>query len=356
MAKIPSQVTAPIEWNVPIVNTKDGTMTQPFRRLMQALTGNGSASGDVVQQLIDAQLQQGSGISILPDGHLLSNPTISAEVQAILDQISNTRGVVLYRGASGWAALSPGTANFFLQTQGAGADPLWAASTANIQTLLDGISATQGVVLYRGASAWVALSPGTVGYFLQTQGAGADPVWAAGGGGGGGAYFRGFSTAGGGETTFSSAFAGRAMRFTSRQNLSVIAVDHIIDPAATSETYVAYLLQMSNNTTTATISAILGTSSTVNAVSTTASMYRFPFASPVSLSSGSTIYALAVFRTDSTGTAILRSIGADGCGAYGPYDSTKGNVLYYNTTSPSVSQAPSGNTTSQIYGGLEGTY
>jgi hypothetical protein len=45
-------------------------------------------------------------------------------------------------------------------------------------------SAAQGDILYRGASAWTRLGAGTSGHFLQTQGAGANPQWAAGGGGG----------------------------------------------------------------------------------------------------------------------------------------------------------------------------
>lgn len=48
---------------------------------------------------------------------------------------------------------------------------------------LDWISASvaRGDVLYRGASGWARLPAGTLGQFLQTQGAGADPVWAASG-------------------------------------------------------------------------------------------------------------------------------------------------------------------------------
>lgn len=42
----------------------------------------------------------------------------------------------------------------------------------------------QGDILYRGASTWTVLAPGTSGNFLQTQGAAANPIWAAGGGGG----------------------------------------------------------------------------------------------------------------------------------------------------------------------------
>jgi hypothetical protein len=73
-------------------------------------------------------LHAGNGIGLTPDGNLASGPTITAKVQEILDQISTTRGVVLYRGAAAWAALAPGAAGLFLQTAGAGADPLWAAA------------------------------------------------------------------------------------------------------------------------------------------------------------------------------------------------------------------------------------
>lgn len=52
--------------------------------------------------------------------------TLSAE----LDTISSTRGSVLYRGATGWVALAPSTSGFSLQTQGAGANPVWAAVAA----------------------------------------------------------------------------------------------------------------------------------------------------------------------------------------------------------------------------------
>jgi len=45
----------------------------------------------------------------------------------LLDWIGSTRGSVLYRGASGWAILSPGTAGYPLTSGGAGADPSYSA-------------------------------------------------------------------------------------------------------------------------------------------------------------------------------------------------------------------------------------
>jgi len=53
-----------------------------------------------------------------------------------------------------------------------------------LSQLLDWSSSTQGSILYRGASGWVALGPGTTGQVLQSGGAAADVSWAASGGGG----------------------------------------------------------------------------------------------------------------------------------------------------------------------------
>src|SRR4029077_7760278 len=45
------------------------------------------------------------------------------------------------------------------------------------------LGTTQGQVLYRSATAWVGLSPGTAGQVLTTGGGGANPAWAAAAGG-----------------------------------------------------------------------------------------------------------------------------------------------------------------------------
>lgn len=46
-----------------------------------------------------------------------------------------------------------------------------------IEALLAGLSATQGVIPYRGSSAWAALATGTAGQVLTSGGAGANPSW-----------------------------------------------------------------------------------------------------------------------------------------------------------------------------------
>jgi hypothetical protein len=54
----------------------------------------------------------------------------------------------------------------------------------SITSALDtAFSSTQGSLLYRNATQWVALGPGTAGQFLTTQGAGANPNWSSGGAG-----------------------------------------------------------------------------------------------------------------------------------------------------------------------------
>lgn len=58
-------------------------------------------------------------------------------------------------------------------------DPEDIAFATIIQSLVDKIGATRGMLLYRGASAWAALAAGAAaGMGLITGGAGADPSWA----------------------------------------------------------------------------------------------------------------------------------------------------------------------------------
>lgn len=56
-----------------------------------------------------------------------------------------------------------------------------AAPTAKtITETLDGVlGSTQGTIIYRSASVWTTLAPGTTGQFLKTLGAASNPLWAA---------------------------------------------------------------------------------------------------------------------------------------------------------------------------------
>ena len=154
-------------------------------------------------------------------------------LSALMDTIlGNTQGDVLYRSASVWTVLAPGTNGQYLTTGGASADPSWTTEahtgtvtsiatnngiaggtittsgtigldTITTLTILSNITggtaipldntlteiidaaigSTQGDILYRNGSIWTVLAPGTSGDVLTTGGAGADPAWAPTSGG-----------------------------------------------------------------------------------------------------------------------------------------------------------------------------
>mgnify|MGYP003332437874 CR=1 FL=1 len=76
----------------------------------------------------------------------------SITASAILDSIGSTRGSILYRSATGWAILAPGTLGYVLQSGGAGGDPSWVVNSSGITIGTTGItSGTSGYILYNNA-------------------------------------------------------------------------------------------------------------------------------------------------------------------------------------------------------------
>lgn len=159
-----------------------------------------------------------AGISVTNGDGVAGNPTIALSNDlAAIEGLSGT-GIARRTGADTWS-VGTSVANSELSTMSDGtvkANVSGSTSTPSdvtISSLLDKLfGSTQGSVVYRGASSWSALAPGTSGYVLKTQGAGANPTWAAesGGGGGGSAVLPGYiygltlSTAGS-SSTFSVA-------------------------------------------------------------------------------------------------------------------------------------------------------
>lgn len=63
----------------------------------------------------------------------------------VLDMVgSAARGDILFRGASDWSRLAAGTSGHYLKTNGAGADPTWAAQTVQGITLATPVASTSG--------------------------------------------------------------------------------------------------------------------------------------------------------------------------------------------------------------------
>lgn len=217
--------------NVTLASVLGGSIATLTDVLLASLT-----DGQILRWVASASRWENANLDTLPTvpaANLLANLTagvalpIAHSLSDILDAIlSNAPGAIIVRGASTWAALAPGVAGYFLQTHGAGAVPSWAspagsgtvtsvstgtglaggpitgAGTVSLATVADlrllanisGLTAAptpqtmtaildavfasvRGSVLVRGASAWGALGPGTAGYYLKTQGTGADAVW-----------------------------------------------------------------------------------------------------------------------------------------------------------------------------------
>ncbi|QPF87032.1 hypothetical protein IC762_12330 [Bradyrhizobium genosp. L] len=185
--------------------------------------------GDISGQTTLGQLPSIGNNTVLANTSGGSGVPAATSVSAVLDVVGAVQGDVLYRGASSWSVLAPGTNGQVLTTGGASANPSWTTVTgtgtvtsvsagtgidtggspitttgsvslaaiagqrilANITgglavpspntmtSLLDFIGQTQGQILYRGASTWSALGAGTSGQFLQTLGVGSTPQWAS---------------------------------------------------------------------------------------------------------------------------------------------------------------------------------
>jgi hypothetical protein len=84
-------------------------------------------------------------------------------IQVLLDSIFNAPGSIIVRGPDYWLALLAGTDGQVLTFDSAQGIPQWKAGTADIQTLLDGISDTPGMGLIRGSSSWEAIDLSGVG-------------------------------------------------------------------------------------------------------------------------------------------------------------------------------------------------
>lgn len=80
---------------------------------------------------------------------------------AIDTEFGSTRGMVLYRGASGWAALGVGSAGQLFSTGGAGADPSWitASGTGTVTSIACGTGLSGGTITTTGTC---SLGSGTV--------------------------------------------------------------------------------------------------------------------------------------------------------------------------------------------------
>lgn len=85
---------------------------------------------------------------------------------------SAAQGDILYRNATVWTRLGAGTSGHFLKTQGAGANPLWAAASGSGSVATDAIWDAKGdLAAATGADAAIRVAVGTDGQVLTADSA-----------------------------------------------------------------------------------------------------------------------------------------------------------------------------------------
>ena len=156
------------------------------------------------------------GLSPIADQTLLANTSggsaapVSTTLTALIDEaIGNTQGDILYRNASAWVALAPGSSGQVLATQGAAANPHWipASSGGTVTSVAVTVPANMAVsgspVTTSGTLAITSTTPDiqvftSSGTWTKPTGASFVHVLAVGGGSGGGGGGVGTSFFGGG--------------------------------------------------------------------------------------------------------------------------------------------------------------
>ena len=176
--------------------------------------------------------------------------------------------------------------------------------TADAQEILDQITTTHGSVVYRGAAAWQALAPGTLGYLLSTNGSGADPSWIVPptGGGGGGTYFNGASGVPTGVST--TALATKGTVFVPREDITIYAVWAVYDSAGAGQSHRCVIADI-NTVAGGVIQSVLGTTNAYNAIDTNVRAVRFDFATPVTMLANIP-YVVCLTNASGIGTTVCR--------------------------------------------------
>ena len=139
-------------------------------------TFDGSSAVTISYNTIGAPKADGTGASGTWNINISGNAataTSSGSSTTASNLAGGTAGQIPYQtGANATSFTAVGSSGQVLSST-AGSAPTWISASG----LLDNISSTQGVVLYRDSTAWAALATATAGYLLQTGGAGANPSW-----------------------------------------------------------------------------------------------------------------------------------------------------------------------------------
>jgi hypothetical protein len=111
-----------------------------------------------------AQLPSISNNSVLANNSGGTAIPSALSASQILDMINNVQGDILYRGASGWSSLAPGTSGQVLTTAGASANPSWAtvSGTGTVTNIATNNGLTGGPITTTGTIGLTPIAPGDV--------------------------------------------------------------------------------------------------------------------------------------------------------------------------------------------------
>lgn len=131
----------PLPIGVPIVDPKTGAATREFAQWWQQMFGN---QGTLDADKVPAGNVGASGLTMATNKLLGRQSADTGAIEELsaseaLEFLgSAAQGDIIYRGASGFALLPAGTSGHYLKTNGAAADPAWAAvSGGGGWTLID---------------------------------------------------------------------------------------------------------------------------------------------------------------------------------------------------------------------------
>lgn len=172
---------------------------------------------------------------------------------------------------------------------------------ADIQYLLDQLSDQVGAMLVRGTDAWIGIGTGAATQVLTANGPGLIPNWQDATGGGGSGYQMGAVTATG-TTPNTDAYACKATQYCPNVAIDVAGVWQQTDgiPGAT---YSALIAPIGTNINAPTISAAptIGPITTPSLEPSWFSWMYLPFTAPITLQAG-TKYAVGSIRQDGSAT------------------------------------------------------
>lgn len=182
-----TDIAPPGEVSTSSISTPPGGTSGQIQYNNSGSLGGFTASGDATVNTstgsVTVSKTGGVSFGYFATGTAASNLTGTLPASCLPTPSASTLG-----GVESYAAVSHqwinqiSTAGVPSSTQPAFTDISGSASSTQIATNLSAaidsaLGSTQGDILYRGASGWSVLAPGTSGQFLETLGASANPQW-----------------------------------------------------------------------------------------------------------------------------------------------------------------------------------